>query len=278
MPWEADPPRLLPVLLLVLGVFALIIPALERGPALQNAPAGAAEDANPRQDYPMTSSAAAPQASASQDAPQRPAQRTDALRTRRLLAAAGALAALVTLLTLVPAALGAVSFAVPLVALLAVFASVVALRVSTVRERRARIDAAFAEAMNSERRQLAMVAHLQDDSRLIEERARTRRETVLFDGSAEESEGTGTTTSAAHESETRTAEAPQAEAADGEAASAGARRDEGSTWDPVQVPKPTYLSAPQATRHMPAPVQPEESSTAVPSKVDLTEVLRRRRA
>ena len=274
MPWEADPPRLLPLVLLVLGVFGLIVPALERGPALQTAPSGAAEDENPGQDYPMTTSAAAPQASDSQDAPQRRAGRSDALRTRRLVAAAGALAALVALLTLIPAAMGGVSFAVPLVAVLVAFGCVVAMRVSTVRERRARIDAAFAEAMNSERQQLAMVAHLQDDPRLIEERARKRREAVLFDARAEEGSET-TTPDAADESAARAVETAQE---GGEAASSGARGGEGSTWDPVHVPKPTYLSAPQASRHMPAPVQPEESSTAVPSKVDLDEVLRRRRA
>jgi hypothetical protein len=62
----------------------------------------------------------------------------------------------------------------------------------------------------------------------------------------------------------------------------------GSTWDPVEVPKPTYVDAPEAHRERPEPLTPpaepeahsksleEASRTARP--IDLDDVLSRRRA
>jgi hypothetical protein len=222
--------------------------------------------------------------------------------TRRIVAACGAVALLIALGTVIPAALGAVSAAWPWAGLLVALASVITLRVSTVREQRARVEAAFAAAMNAERTQLARVADLQDDPRVIEERARRRREAQVFDDAEAASAGAAADTTAAQavqsapadSAETKPAETDSAAAESGTAeiaaanakaaparTTADAAREavaSGSEWEPVQVPRPTYLDAPAASRHRPAPVQPEESSSAVPSKLDLDEVLRRRRA
>ncbi|MDR6892580.1 hypothetical protein [Falsarthrobacter nasiphocae] len=179
---------------------------------------------------------------------------------RRLIAVVGAVAFLTALLTLVPALIGAVGPAWPLVGFLLAAVAVVAMRVSTVRERRARLEEAFRAAMASEREQLARVASLQEDPRVIEERARRRREAQVFDAGSLDVE----------EADEPSVEAP--------AKAEGPELEAPRTWDPVQVPKPTYLSAPEASRHRPAEVEPDASSTMVPARIDLDEVLRRRRA
>ncbi len=252
----------------------------------------------------MTTSDQDRKASAGASAPLSLSQRG----VRRLAAAAGVIALALGVLTLIPAALGAVGWGWPLSGLLLALAAVVFLRVSTVREQRARINAAFAEAMNAERAQLARVGDLQDDPRVIEERARRRRQAAeVFDAArlaAAQTEGADAERAGsqeaspqqesaaaqanpaadqageAAESEPR-AEQPSAEAPAVQRTSTDAAREAvapGPQWEPVAVPRPTYLDAPEAGRALPAPVQPEESSTAVPSKLDLDEVLRRRRA
>lgn len=201
------------------------------------------------------------------------------LTTRRVVAVVGALCLLMALLTLIPSFMGAISGLWPFFGILIAFGSVVFLRVSTVRERRARIEAAFEAAMNAEREQLRRVAEMQEDPRIVEERARRRREAKVFDAAALESQEAAERQGAEqHEAEQALQAEAAAETIPAESVSAGNSSEQAGTWDPVQVPRPTYLDAPLATRHRPAAAEPAESSTAVPSKIDLDEILRRRRA
>ncbi|MGG5752339.1 hypothetical protein ACQ3I4_06895 [Zafaria sp. Z1313] len=159
-------------------------------------------------------------------APRPAAARTAPLRLRydRLaVAGAGAVSLLAFPVTGILALAGVVSGVLPLAALALAVASFVALRALAVRSRRrrslARMEAAFAEAMS------AVPAPA------------PRRETELFDAQpARPAESVPTLTEL------------RAEARRVAAGTASA------TWDPVEVPRPAYVSAAKAERPAPAPL------------------------
>ncbi|AUI49584.1 hypothetical protein AC20117_00910 [Arthrobacter crystallopoietes] len=150
---------------------------------------------------------------------------------------------------------GMVSGSVPGVAMLAVAAVVLMLRMLVRRDRRrraaARVNRAFEEAMNPPVHHLSPLP---------------QRETVLFDAAADAD------AAAANASEKPepvaapqrlTAEELRAEAlkvaaeADSKSAAASAPGS-GPTWQPVEVPKPTYVASAKAERPAPAPLPAPE--------------------
>ncbi|WP_310055212.1 hypothetical protein [Arthrobacter ginsengisoli] len=178
-----------------------------------------------------------------------------------------ALAGLLSLLTgVVSAALrifGLGPVWLPAVALLGAVAAVFTLRRLAVRDRRRRMNAAFRSAMSAPAR----------PARSAPERAplwepsvepRERAESPLFDAQADAADR-------------RPAPKPLTaqelrQAALAEAVASGdtsVRRPqespgaEGSSWEPVEVPKPTYVEAPKAERAAPEPLDLPEAPKAV---------------
>jgi hypothetical protein len=176
-------------------------------------------------------------------------------RTALALVGAGALMTLVIGGGL--ALFGVVSGSVPAVALLAVAAVVLMLRALVRRDRRrraaARVNRAFEEAMNPPVQHLSPLP---------------QRETVLFDAAAEAeaaaASGWGKREQvAAPEPRRLTPEELRAEALKvaAEAESKGVANSapgSGPTWQPIEVPKPTYVASAKAERPAPAPLPAPE--------------------
>jgi hypothetical protein len=152
---------------------------------------------------------------------------------------------------------GVVSGSVPGVALLALAAVVLMLRGLVRRDRRrraaARVNRAFAEAMNPPVHHLSPLP---------------QRETVLFDAAAEADAAAASRSEkqepvAAPEPRRLTPEELRAEAlkvaAEAESKSAAnSAPGSGPTWQPVEVPKPTYVASAKAERPAPAPLPAPE--------------------
>lgn len=151
---------------------------------------------------------------------------------------------------------GVVSGSVPGVALLTVAAVVLMLRMLVRRDRRrraaARVNRAFEEAMNPPVHHLSPLP---------------QRETVLFDAAEAEADAVSGSEkqepAAAPEPRRLTPEELRAEAlkvaAEAESKSAAnATPGSGPTWQPVEVPKPTYVASAKAERPAPAPLPAPE--------------------
>jgi hypothetical protein len=239
---------------------------------------------------------------------------------RAALALAGALALACIVIGLPLALFGPVSWWFPGAALAVTAAATVSLRTLAVRDRRRRVDAAFRAAMSAGR----PAAPRQDDSprqdvSLQQDAAPARseeplqyRETVLFDAQSTAGSDTSLEQAAPAASSVTTAPGasdrrPTAEelrtaalevaAKAAPAAPAGPPKTSTTPWEPVAVPKPTYVEAPVAQRPAPEPlVLPEPpkpaartslrppaaegADAASPStgKINLDDVLQRRRA
>lgn len=188
---------------------------------------------------------------------------------RTVIAGIGALSLLAAIVCLPLAILAVVPALVPAAAFILFLLAVAGLRVLAVRDRRRRINAAFAEAM------YAPAATTQPAPLALHA---PRRETSLFDAETSSSSLTGETSvarehrtaaaSALTATELRQAALAVASGADssttGEAAPAGATASSGSTpanypggatWEPVEVPKPMYVAAAKAERQAPAPLE-----------------------
>ncbi|TDK25809.1 hypothetical protein E2F48_11325 [Arthrobacter crusticola] len=198
-------------------------------------------------------------------------------RGRATVALVGAAALPAALVTLVLAIVSVVSFWWPVAAALVVAGAVATLRSLALRDRRARVDAAFAAAMSS--RPLHQAPPSTGDAALPGnaapeaggEPARVRP-TAVFD--AEKPAGGIEAASGAAGASAGTREAPAARltAADLEAAAlavaaAGAPDADApaaatqapvpgtAPWAPVEVPLPTYVAAEKAQRSAPAPLE-----------------------
>jgi hypothetical protein len=234
---------------------------------------------------------------------------------RAALALAGALALACIVIGLPLALFGPVSWWFPGAALAVTAAATVSLRTLAVRDRRRRVDAAFRAAMSAGR----PAAPRQDDSprqdvSLEQDAAPARseeplqyRETALFDAQSTagsdtsvEAPAAASVTTAPGASDRRpTAEELRTAALEvaAKAAPAGPPKTSTTPWEPVAVPKPTYVEAPVAQRPAPEPlVLPEPpkpaartslrppaaegADAASPStgKINLDDVLQRRRA
>ncbi|WP_226762055.1 hypothetical protein [Arthrobacter sp. SO3] len=178
-----------------------------------------------------------------------------------------ALAGLLSLLTgVVSAALrlfGLGSVWLPVVALLGAVAAVFTLRWLAVRDRRRKMNAVFREAMGAPTRPVRPAPE-RTPLREPAEVPRERPESTLFDAQA-------------HTAERKPAPKPLTaqelrQAALAEAVASGDtslrgpqafRSAEESSWEPVDVPKPTYVEAPKAERAAPEPLDLPEAPKAV---------------
>jgi hypothetical protein len=170
--------------------------------------------------------------------------------------------ALVGLLSLVTAFISGtlVSFGVgspvlPLTAFALAFGSVALLRWLAVRDRKAKVNAAFRSAMSAPVRR-------QDPHHVVPpkpEAAPVRPDNPLFDAEAGEAKAKPLTAVELREAALAVAVA----AGDTSAAAAAAGAPTGTPWEPVEVPKPTYVEAAKAERPEPLPLELPEAPKAV---------------
>ncbi|MBJ2120614.1 hypothetical protein I6N91_06425 [Arthrobacter sp. MSA 4-2] len=227
-----------------------------------------------------TANAAAGSASADRTGSSAVPGRRPALKIRRgraAVALVGAAALPAALVTLVLAVVSVVSFWWPVAAVLVVAGAVATLRTLAVRDRRARVNAAFAAAMSS--RPLHQAPPSTGDAALPGNatpeaggKPAQARPTTVFD--AEKPAGAVEASADAAEASAGTPEAPAARltAADLKAAAlavaAAGAQEAGAPaattqapvpgtdpWEPVEVPLPTYVAAEKAQRSAPAPLE-----------------------
>ncbi|WP_435896699.1 hypothetical protein [Pseudarthrobacter oxydans] len=171
--------------------------------------------------------------------------------------------ALVGLLSLVTAFISGVLLifglgapVLPLACLALTAGSVVLLRWLAVRDRRAKVNAAFRAAMTAPSRQPQPAAGV----RPRPEAAPAKQDNPLFDAEAHEPKIRPLTAMELREAALAVAVA----AGDSSAAAAGsaARTAAPSTWEPVEVPKPVYVEAAKAERPAPEPLELPEAPKA----------------
>ncbi|WP_458115409.1 hypothetical protein [Arthrobacter sp. D2-10] len=206
---------------------------------------------------------------------------------RVAIALVGATALVIALVTSVLAVVGLVASVVPVFALVLAIASVVTLRTLAVRGRRRtpQPDAGAPERIVRQEESDAPVVH---------------RPTTLFNAEeSEEAEDKNDDVQASASAPVQFTAAELRAAALAVAAEAGEKpAGTGTPWQPVEVPKPTYVEAPKADREDPAPLDlPEaprpqaktpiknaavapkaETSVSAAPRMNLDEVLQRRRA
>lgn len=220
---------------------------------------------------------------------------------RLTLALAGLLALMTVLVGGVLAAATSVSWLVPAAGLATAAASVAGLRSLALRDRRRRVQTAFREAMGPDVQHRTGAAFpaddlLQEPQESIPAEPDPLRETVLFDLQA--APAPDTAEEAAHGVFTAPRAADEAAAAEPEVPKLPPTT--GTTpWEPVEVPKPVYVDAPKAARPAPEPIvlpEPPRPMTKTPlrpgavpalpsaqerpetGKINLDDVLQRRRA
>lgn len=232
------------------------------------------------------------------DVPAAPGHGTFRIRYGRCaIALIGLLALLTAVVTLLLLAFDVLSGAVPAVASLVAVVSVALLRTLAVRERRTKVQRAFADAMSSAPA-TARLAVPQKPAASPISSAGKADETSAAPFDAESGQET---VKPFTPNELRAAALAVAVAAgDASAGSRPAGQSSGTPWEPVEVPKPVYVDAAKAERPAPEPLElPEaprataktplkqsaaaESRTAAPAKApsalsNLDDVLQRRRA
>ncbi|WP_307034872.1 hypothetical protein [Arthrobacter sp. B3I4] len=149
----------------------------------------------------------------------------------------------------------------PALTLLGAVGSVALLRTLAVRDRRRRVDAAFRSAMGAPVREAA--------PRPAERAAGLRaaspvKESPLFDAEAGVAPAKPAHKPLTAEDLRRAALAEAAASGDTSLVPAGNPDPaEGARWEPVEVPKPTYVEAPKAERAAPEPLDLPEAPKAV---------------
>lgn len=135
--------------------------------------------------------------------------------------------------------------------------SVVLLRWLAVRDRRAKVNAAFRSAMTAPPRQSKAAGNVPPRP----EAAPARPDNPLFDAEAHQPKAKPLTAVELREAALAVAVA----AGDPSAAAAGAAgaAPASATWEPVEVPKPVYVEAAKAERPDPEPLELPESPKAV---------------
>ncbi|WP_371818139.1 hypothetical protein [Pseudarthrobacter sp. C4D7] len=169
--------------------------------------------------------------------------------------------ALVGLLSLVTAFISGVlvpfgigSAALPLTCTLVTVASVALLRWLALRDRKAKVDAAFRSAMSAPARRPEYAAATPS----APDAAPARPDNPLFDAEATEPKAKPLTVMELREA----ALAVAAAAGDTSAAAAAPVVPAGTPWEPVEVPKPVYVEAPKAERPEPQPLELPEAPKA----------------
>jgi hypothetical protein len=183
---------------------------------------------------------------------------------RLTLALAGLLALLTGLVSAVLRIFGLGPLWLPVAALLGAVASVLMLRWLAVRDRRRKMNAAFRSAMGAPARPSRSAPEwtpLRDPAGEPRERA----ESPFFDAQADAAERATPAPKPLTAQELRQAALAEA-AASGDTSvrrTADSPAGEGSSWEPVEVPKPTYVEAPKAERAAPEPLDLPEAPKAV---------------
>ena len=178
-----------------------------------------------------------------------------------------ALAGLLSLLTgVVSAALGIFGLGAPWLPFAALFGAVAAvftLRWFAVRDRRRKMNDAFRAAMSAP----ARPAESAPECAPLREPAgepRERAESPLFDAQADAAERKPARQPLTEQELRQEALAEAMASGDMSVRpAADARTAEGSSWEPVDVPKPTYVEAPKAERAAPEPLDLPEAPKAV---------------
>lgn len=218
----------------------------------------AAEDNGPQGSIMNMSTTSADNASPTTGGDQRKSAETLAakplrIRYGRLAVAIAGIAGLLTFLAVVvPAAAGALPALLPTAALAAMVLCLAGLRTLAVRDRRRRLKAAFDDAMTA------------GPARSAAPQAGPLPETTLFNGEAQESEATtvGNNDAGASAAPPLTAAELRSAALVVAAEVGDVPGAAGSPWQPVEVPKPTYIEAPKAERPAPAPLELPEAPKA----------------
>ncbi|WP_159617550.1 hypothetical protein [Arthrobacter zhaoguopingii] len=265
------------VLAAIVGLWLVwVVPFFLRRSGPVPAPAAASTPTageHPPQGSIMEKTATAGSASAHRTGSSAVPGRRPALKIRRgraAVALVGAAALPAALVTLVLAVISVVSFWWPVAAVLIVAAAVATLRTLAVRDRRARVNAAFAAAMSS--RPLHQAPPSTGDAVLpgtatpeAGGKPAPVRPTTVFDaekpaGAIEASAGTPETpaarlTAADLKAAALAVAAAGVPVADAPAASTQAPVPGTDPWEPVEVPLPTYVAAEKAQRSAPAPLE-----------------------
>ncbi len=227
-----------------------------------------------RQESPVISRQTAPSAMGTVPAggprTDKPAGPAFKLRYGRL---ALALTGLVSLLTgVVSAVLGIAGIGsgwLPIAALAAAAAAVFLLRRLAIRDRRRRMNAAFRAAMSAPTRS-APATTREGEGAATGGDVTAPRETALFDAQASAAaptSGTKPQPKALTAQDLRAAALAEAVAsgdiAARETSGSGWVATQDAGWEPVEVPKPTYVEAPKAERAAPGPLDLPEAPKAV---------------
>ncbi|WP_445153759.1 hypothetical protein ACTWLI_10210 [Arthrobacter sp. Hor0625] len=140
--------------------------------------------------------------------------------------------------------------------LLGAAAAVVLLRRLAVRDRRRKLDAAFRSAMQSPVRALS-------EDPAAGRTAAPAKESPLFDAEAGSVAPAPALRPLTADELRQAALAEAAASGDTSVQRTGDPALEGSSWEPVEVPKPTYVEAPKAERAAPEPLDLPEAPKAV---------------
>ncbi len=182
---------------------------------------------------------------------------------RLALALAGLLSLLTGMVSAVLRIFGPGPLWLPVAAFLGAAASVLMLRWLAVRDRRRKMNAAFRAAMNAPARP-SRSAPERTPARGAAREPRERVESPLFDAQADAAERKPAPKPLTAQ-ELRQAALAEAVASGDTSVrrTADSPAGEGSSWEPVEVPKPTYVEAPKAERAAPEPLDLPESPKAV---------------
>ncbi|MHC6230279.1 hypothetical protein ACX5I6_11440 [Arthrobacter sp. MMS24-T111] len=174
---------------------------------------------------------------------------------RTALALAGLLCLVTAFISGALLPFGVGSPALPLTAFVLAFGAVALLRWLAIRDRKAKVNAAFRAAMSapSRRQEPEPVPVPKPDA------APARPESPLFDAEAGEAKAKPLTAVELREAAVAVAVA----AGDTSAAAASAGAAAGTPWEPVEVPRPTYVEAAKAERPEPLPLELPEAPKAV---------------
>ncbi|MEV5051845.1 hypothetical protein [Arthrobacter sp. LAR12-1-1.1] len=184
---------------------------------------------------------------------------------RLVLAVAGLLALLTGVVSAALRLFGIGSGWLPVTALLGAVAAVALLRRLAVRDRRRKMNAAFRAAMGSPERTTARPSAPEQVPTLPAGRPAARPESPLFDAEADRVTPKPAPKPLTALELRQAALAEAAASGDTSAALAAetAAAAEGSSWEPVDVPKPTYVEAAKAERAAPMPLDLPEAPKAV---------------
>ena len=181
---------------------------------------------------------------------------------RLALALAGSLSLLTGVVSAALRIFGLGSAWLPAVALLGAVAAVFVLRRLAIRDRRRKMNAAFREAMSAPSRPSRPAGPAPRREPAAE--PREWPESQLFDAQADAAERKPAPKPLTAQELRQAALAEAVASGDTSVQGAGdARGAEGSSWEPVEVPKPTYVEAPKAERAAPEPLDLPEAPKAV---------------